>query len=200
MKLKKAVQRLLASVALAAPVVVPGVASAASDVAIFGMVPSSPACLPDAKAGVSIQSIGPIELMTITASGLLPDAEYDLFITQLPRPPFGLSWYQGDMTTDSRGRAIGTFIGRFSQETFIIAPGSGAAPIIHPGDDAATNPATAPIHTFHLGLWFNSPDDAIAAGCPGIVTPFNGDHSAGIQVLNTGNVPDDRGPLRKIVP
>src|SRR5882724_4032441 len=37
----------------------------------------------------------------------------------------------------------------------------------------------APIHTFHLGLWFNSPVDAANAGCPGTVTRFNGDHNAG---------------------
>ncbi len=57
--------------------------------------------------------------------------------------------------------------------------------------------ATPPVHTYHLGLWFNSPDDAAAAGCPNTVTPFNGDYTAGIQVLNTSNFPDDQGPLRR---
>ncbi len=60
--------------------------------------------------------------------------------------------------------------------------------------------ATPPVHTYHLGLWFNSPDDAAAAGCPNTVTPFNGDYTAGIQVLNTSNFPDDQGPLRQLVP
>jgi hypothetical protein len=27
-------------------------------------------------------------------------------------------------------------------------------------------------------------------------TPFNGEHNAGLQVLNTSNFPDDHGPLR----
>src|SRR5947208_5148933 len=57
-----------------------------------------------------------------------------------------------------------------------------------------------PVHTYHLGLWFNSPNDAAAAGCPNTVTPFNGDHTAGIQVLNTSNFADDQGPLRQLVP
>jgi len=95
------------------------------------------------------------------------------------------------------------FIGRFNIETFIVAPGVAMAPVVHddgPFPDADMNPATPPVHTYHLGLWFNSPDDATAAGCPNTVTPFNGDHTAGIQVLNTSNFPDDQGPLRQLVP
>ena len=66
--------------------------------------------------------------------------------------------------------------------------------------DATLNPATGPIHTYHLGLWFNSPQDAAKAGCPGGVTPFNGEHNAGIQVLNTSNFPNLQGPLLKVKP
>ena len=58
----------------------------------------------------------------------------------------------------------------------------------------------APIHTFHLGLWFNSPADAVKAGCPGATTPFNGDHDAGVQVLNTAGFPDLAGPLGRLKP
>jgi hypothetical protein len=54
------------------------------------------------------------------------------------------------------------------------------------------------VHQFHLVLWFGSPDAAKAAGCPDNVTPFNGDHTAGIQALSTRNFPDLKGPLRKI--
>jgi hypothetical protein len=52
----------------------------------------------------------------------------------------------------------------------------------------------------HLGLWFNSPDDARKAKCPATVTPFNGEHNAGIQVLNTSNFPNNAGPLLKLKP
>ncbi len=51
---------------------------------------------------------------------------------------------------------------------------------------------------YHLGLWFNSPTDAQNAGCAATVTPFNGEHNAGIQVLNTANFADDAGPLRQL--
>jgi hypothetical protein len=137
----------------------------------------------------------------LRVEGLPPRTEFDLFVTQLPNSPFGLSWYQGDLETNSRGTRRGIFIGRFNVETFIVAPSVGAAPVVRedgPFPDAAENPATNPVHTFHLGLWFNSPDDAAAAGCPDEVTPFNGDHTAGIQALSTRNFPDDQGPLRQL--
>jgi hypothetical protein len=48
---------------------------------------------------------------------------------------------------------------------------------------------------YHLGLWFDSAADAAKAGCPATPTPFNGEHYAGIQVLNTATFPDLQGPL-----
>src|SRR5262249_16819468 len=135
--------------------------------------------------------------MDVRVSGLPPHTEFDLFVIQVPHGPFGMSWYQGDIETDDEGEGHGRFIGRFSIETFIVAPGSQPAPVVHeaPLPDAATNPVTAPVHTFHLSLWFNSPEDGATAGCPGGPTPFNGDHTAGVQVLNTANFPDLEGPL-----
>ncbi len=69
-----------------------------------------------------------------------------------------------------------------------------------PFPDVASNPATESIHTFHLGLWFNSPVAAVNAGCPGAVTRFNGDHNAGVQALSTRNFPNLEGPLRQLTP
>jgi hypothetical protein len=54
------------------------------------------------------------------------------------------------------------------------------------------------VHTFHLGIWFNSPVDAQNAGCPSTVTRFNGEHNAGIQALSTRNFPDLQGPLSQL--
>ena len=156
-------------------------------------------CLPDATGHVKILSLGPVEIMRVEVSGLPPKTEFDFFVIQVPNAPFGLSWYQGDIETSNIGNGSQKFVGRFSIETFIVAPGSASAPVVH-ASDASANPATAPVHTFHLGLWFNSPADAVAAGCPGAVTPFNGDHTAGIQVLSTRNFADDEGPLRQVVP
>ena len=169
----------------------------------FKMVRSAAAtnanCLPKASADVEVESLGPVEKMKVRAQGLPPNTEFDFFVTQVPNAPFGLSWYQGDIETDSHGRGTGKFVGRFNTETFIVAPDSAPAPVVH-GPDASSNPATGPVHTFHLGLWFNSPADAAAAGCPNTVTPFNGDHNAGIQVLSTRNFANDQGPLRQLTP
>ena len=135
--------------------------------------------------------------------GLPPSTEFDLFVIQVPNGPFGLAWYQGDIETDANGHGQGTFVGRFSSETFIVATGSAAAPVVHdspPFPDASSNPVTAPVHTFHLGLWFNSPHDAAGAGRPGATTPFNGDHTAGVQALSTANFPDGQGPMGQLTP
>jgi hypothetical protein len=157
-------------------------------------------CLSSAKGQVTVNSLGNVEVMHIEASGLPPKTEFDAFIIQLPNAPFGLSWYQGDLTTDENGKGVADFIGRFSIETFIVAPGSGPAPVVHqqPIFDEDQNPPTGPIHTYHVGLWFGSPDAAAAAGCPNNVTPFNGEHNAGIQALSTRHFGNTHGPLRAI--
>jgi len=156
-------------------------------------------CLQNAIAKVSVKSLGEIEIMSVRATDLPPNTGFDLFVIQIPNAPFGLSWYQGDMHSDAAGRAEGTFIGRFNEETFIVAPGTTAAPVLH-ATDAAANPATAPVHTFHVGLWFNSAAEAQAAGCPATVTPFNGEHTAGIQALSTNQYGNLNGPLRLLKP
>jgi hypothetical protein len=159
-------------------------------------------CLPNATARVSIKPGGPVEVMDVSVEGLPPNTDFDFFVIQKPGAPFGLAWYQGEIETDEYGEGHERFIGRFNEETFIVAPGSVPAPLVHNNafPDAAMNPATAPVHTFHLGLWFESPQDAVKAGCPGDVTPFNGEHDAGIQVLNTSNFLDLEGPLLKVKP
>ena len=122
---------------------------------------------------------------------------FELFILQVPKAPFGMSWYQGEITTDGNGLGVGDFAGIFSIETFTVAPGVAPAPLVFP-TDASSNPATPPIQMYHVGVWFNSPSDAVIAGCPNTVTPFNGEHNAGVQVLNSSNFPDLNGPLRNV--
>jgi hypothetical protein len=171
----------------------------------FNMTVSEAAagCLPDAKADAFLNSLGSVEVMHVAASGLPPGVLFNLFIIQVPNAPFGLSWYNGDFTTDSEGNGQITVIGRFSIETFIVAPGSAPAPVLHtdtPFPDAHENAAQNPVHTFHVGAWFDDPADAAAAGCPDTVTPFNDVHTAGIQALSTRDFPDDQGPLRQFAP
>lgn len=171
----------------------------------FDMVVSQAArnCLPNAQAQVQIGSAGTVEDMLISGGGLPPNTDFDFFVIQIPNAPFGLSWYQGDLETDGNGNTMQHLRGRFSVETFIVAPGIAQAPVVFnnpPFADAVQNPASAPVQIYHLGLWFDSPTDAAKAGCPNTVTPFNGEHNAGIQVLNTSNYPDNSGPLRNLTP
>ena len=174
------------------------------DSVTFNMVVSAGAktCLPNATAKVRITPGGPVDVMEVWVQGLPPKTDFDFFVLQVPKAPFGVAWYQGDIETDKNGRGYERFVGRFSIETFAVAPGSAAAPAVFSGafPDATVNPPFNPIQMYHLGLWFNSPQDASTAGCPATVTPFNGEHNAGIQVLNTSNFADDQGPLRKIDP
>jgi len=168
----------------------------------FPMVVSAGAktCIPNASGRVTIHSVGAVEIMHVAVTGLPPKTDFDFFVIQVPKAPFGMSWYQGDIQTDRHGNGHATFIGRFSIETFMVAPGSAPAPVVFNGPfpDASLNPPTNPIQMYHLGMWFNSPADAQKAGCAGTVTPFNGEHDAGIQALNTSNFPDGAGPLRNI--
>ena len=155
------------------------------------------ACLPNAKARVTIRDAsGGNQRMDIRVDGLPSNTEFSVFVLQVPTGPFGMSWYQGDIVTDRKGKGSEEFRGIFSNELFVFAPAVRTAPSTD-AFDALTNPATAPVHTYHLGLWFSDPADASAAGCPGTVTPFEGNHQAGIQVFNTSNFGTEAatGPL-----
>jgi hypothetical protein len=173
---------------------------AQSDRVSFDMVVSAGAasCLPAATAHVTIMTVGDNQRMHVVVQGLPAKTEFTLFVLQVPTAPFGMAWYQGDIATNEQGSGSQQFFGIFSDETFVIAPGSVPAPQTHPGVDALANPATAPVHTYHLGMWFADPAAAAAAGCPAGTTPFDGDHVAGIQVLNTRNFPDLEGPLAQV--
>jgi hypothetical protein len=176
--------------------------SHSDDAVTFNMAVSTGAatCLPNASATVRVTPNGPNQDLEVSVRGLRPDTTYNLFVLQLPRTPFGVAWYQGDIQTNHLGTGRSRFTGIFSDETFTHAQGSGAAPVLHTGafPDASVNPIFAPVHMFHLGIWFDSFADAMAAGCPATITAFSGDHTAGIQVLNTGTFANDQGPLRQV--
>jgi hypothetical protein len=180
-------------------------AAAAQDNLVFNMSRSSAAitagCLTSARGRVTVHPLGVVENLHVEVSGLPPNVDFDFFVIQVPDKPFGMAWYQGDIQTDENGTGVGDFVGRFSIETFVVAPGATSAPDTFPSGpfpDATTNPATNPIQMYHLGLWFNQTSDAAAAGCGSTETPFNGTHTAGVQALSTRNFPPLAGPLSKV--
>jgi hypothetical protein len=206
LKLKTVALATLAVTALAATTALAGDNNQDCNEIKFDLVPSSglPAAalngaLKNARGRVKIEAVGPVEIMDVIVWDLPPNTDFDFFVIQVPNKPFGLAWYQGDIETNKNGEGYGRFIGRFSIETFIVSLASVPAPVVFHNafPDAALGPVSGRIHTYHLGLWFNSPTDGAKAGAPG-TTPFNGEGNAGAQVLNTGEFPDLAGPLIKV--
>jgi hypothetical protein len=196
--------RKLGFIAVVSVVVVALAAAAAFavDTTSFKMVRSQKAadagCLGDARAHVDVTTTPTDQqIMDVTVNHAPKNTEFELFVTQQPNSPFGVSWYQADFDTNKYGHGEVRARGIFSEELFTVAPGSVNAPQVDDAD-ADTNPAFAPVHTYHLGLWFGSPEEAKDAGCPANVTRFDGDHSAGIQAFSTRNFPALHGPLRQI--
>jgi hypothetical protein len=178
---------LAASIAVAVAIgsigIVPFAKAAANDSTVFGMVKSAGAvpCLnAGARGRVAISDLGPVQNMHVEVFMLPANTDFTLFVITTPKAPFVPAWYQGDLTTNASGNGVVDVTGIFSDETFIL------------------NPGPVPVGMAHLGMWFADPAQAVTAGCPGTVTPFDGDHEAGIQVLNTSNFPDAAGPLRRI--
>lgn len=157
----------------------------------FKLVPSPgiTACLPHASGRATITTGSRNDTMKVTISGMPHGAGFDLFVIQVPNKPFGVSWYQSDVNAGTDGSGSATVRGIFDSETFSVSPGGTVT--------------FAPTHQFHLGLWFNNPNTPFKLGCePGatspVITPFNGEQKAGIQVLNTANFPDNAGPLSHV--
>jgi hypothetical protein len=157
----------------------------------FKLKPSAgiTACLKHASGRVTITPGSLNDTMKVTVRGLPHRTGFDLFVIQLPTKPFGVAWYQTDIQTNRFGTGTATVKGIFDRETFSVSVGG-----------TVTFP---PTHQFHLGLWFNNPRTPFRLGCePGatapIVTPFNGEQHAGIQVLNTAQFPAARGPLSHV--
>jgi len=176
----------LLAVALAAAASVTGMmpranARAGQSIA-FGMVPSAGAasCIKSTARGrVTISDMGLVQNMHVEVFSLPPNIDYTLFVIDTPNAPFVPAWYQGDLTTNAAGNGVLDVTGIFKDETFILNTGTPAVPV----------------ELDHLGIWFADPTDAGNAGCPATSTPFDGDHTAGIQVLNTSNFADASGPL-----
>src|SRR5829696_3836690 len=146
-------------------------AAYAVDSTSFRMVRSQTAvannCLQDARAHVDISTTATDQqIMDVTVNHAPKNTEFELFVTQQPNSPFGISWYQSDFETNNQGQGEVRARGIFSEELFVFAPGVVKAPQVD-DQDAATNPAFDPVHTLHLGLWFGSPQEARDAGCPG---------------------------------
>jgi hypothetical protein len=176
---------LIMAVAAGFASMAPQANAAAGDSTTFSMVKSAGAvaCLnTKARGRVTISDLGPVQNMHVEVFALPANTDFTLFVINTPTAPFTPAWYQGDLTTNAVGNGVLDVTGIFSGETFILNPGTPAVPV----------------ELDHLGIWFADPTAAGNAGCPNTPTPFDGDHNAGIQALNTSNFPDGHGPLLKL--
>src|SRR5215211_2743595 len=139
-------RRILVPVILA--LVVAALAAAAAfavdDTTSFKMVRSKVAvddnCLKGAKAQVDVRTTSTDQqVLDVSVKDEPKNTEFELFITQQPNSPFGISWYQSDFVTNNQGNGEVRARGIFSEELFAVAPGRVKAPQVD-DLDAKKNP------------------------------------------------------------
>jgi hypothetical protein len=136
--------------------------------------------------------------LVIEVGGLKPHLAFDMFTVQRtslgadgkPDPAFagsfGLAWYQSDLEADEYGNARAVIQTILLDQIF--------------GFDADKNAdgtiKVPPTNTFHVGFWFNNPNDAAPCGFnPAKPTPFNGEHKAGPLAMISTPTDSGLGPL-----
>ena len=137
--------------------------------------------------------------MTIQVSGLKPNLQFDLFTVERSNldangnvdpnftGSFGLAWYQTDLNADSNGNAKATI------QTILLDQIFG----FDADKRADGSVILAPTNTFHVGFWFNNPQDAAPCGFDATMpTPFNGEHKAGpVAMISLPDAKTGLGPL-----
>jgi hypothetical protein len=174
-------------------------ASAQVTETVFDLVPQQKFlnCLGEAggprpTAQVIVQKGELSDVLILEAHHLKPNLGFDLFTTQRsnllsngqPDPAFtnfGLAWYQTDIQADSNGDA------EVAIKTILLDQIFGFDPAV----------SLLPTHTYHVGFWFNKPQDAAACGFnTATPTPFNGEHRAGPNaMISVPNAETHFGPL-----
>lgn len=153
---------------------------------VFNLTPQPKfvACLgtqygPAPTAEVIVQRGELNDVLILRAHHLKPNLGFDLFTIQNSNllangevnpnfKNFGLAWYQSDVQADSSGEAEVAIKTILLDQIFGFDPAS----------------ALLPTHTFHVGFWFDNPEDAAACGFnPANPTPFNGEQHAGPNAM-----------------
>jgi hypothetical protein len=127
------------------------------------------------------------DVMQVGLSGFKPGLRFDLFTVQNSNQQadgspvsnfqnFGLAWYQSDLEP-----------GVTTVKTILLDQIFGFDPAV----------GLNPTRTFHVGFWFNDPNDAAACGFDVTKpTPFNGENQAGpLAFISRPNAATGLGPL-----
>src|SRR5882724_4931139 len=186
----------------AAPLLISAPASAAHDDDVtFNLTPNPKFlnCLRgaepgDPKATVTVVRGKLNDTLILRLSNFKPNLAFDLFTVQrsslrsdgapdINFKNFGMAWYQSDVQANQGGG------GEVSIRTILLDQIFGFDPDV----------ALAPTNTFHVGFWFNDPNDANKNGCTFDVThptPFNGEHKAGpVAMISVPDAETNLGPL-----
>ena len=180
----------------------PGLRASGSDVAQFQLVtnPKLANCLARfpgdttraPRADVTVQRGDLNDTLTLHVHNIKPGLAFDLFTVQ--RSPFladgtanptftnfGMAWYQSDVQADENGS------GTVHVRTILLDQIFGFDPDV----------ALEPTNTFHVGFWFNDPNDAAPCGFDVTKpTPFNGEHHADpLAFITRPDEATDLGPL-----
>jgi hypothetical protein len=153
--------------------------------------PNDPSRPPTATVDVEKGELN--DRMTLHLHNIKPNLAFDLFTVQrstldaqgrpiVPAPSFGLAWYQSDVQADSHGNGNVKIRTILADQIF--------------GVNLDQSPPQ-PINTFHLGFWFNNPNDAAPCGFDVTKpTPFNGEHHAGpLAMISVPDAQTGLGPL-----
>jgi hypothetical protein len=153
--------------------------------------PGDPSRPPTASVDVEKGDLN--DTLNLHLHNIKPNLAFDLFTVQrstldaqgkpiAPPPSFGLAWYQSDVQADDHGNGHVKIRTILADQIFGVNL-----------DQAPPNP----INTFHLGFWFNNPNDAAACGFDVTKpTPFNGEHSAGpLAMISLPDAKTGLGPL-----
>lgn len=166
---------------------------------VFNLVPQPKflSCLgvpggPTPTAEILVQRGELNDILILHAQHLKPNLGFDLFTIQNTNllsngevdpnfKNFGLAWYQTDVQANSEGNAETVIKTILLDQIFGFDPAA----------------SLAPTHTFHVGFWFNNPEDAVACGFdPTKPTPFNGEQHAGPNaMISLPNASTKLGPL-----
>ncbi len=197
------IQKLLflALMAITTMITVARPATAQQDVTTFNLYPNPKfvSCLAmpgkTPRAQVTVTRVKFADTLVIKTQNIKPNLAFDMFTVQRSSllsdgtadpafTNFGMAWYQSDLQANSQG-VISTTI-----KTILLDQ-------IFGFDADLSNPD--PINAFHVGFWFNNPNDANVDGCTFDVTkptPFNGEHAAGpVAMISVPNAKTNLGPL-----
>lgn len=193
-------QRLL--VAALAVASLSSLAAAQASVVEFDLHPNPKftACLsatggPAPTAHVIVKRNKRNETLIIEGNNLRPGLAFDLFTVEKTNllsdgspntafnGSFGLAHYQSDLKADRQGHF------KVAIRSVLLDGIFGFDPDVQ----------LAPVNTYHVGFWFDNPNDANANGCtfdPTKATPFNEIHSAGpVAMVSVPDASTNLGPL-----